>query len=138
MSKLDEDLAEARRLGYGVWYGRYKADHPGEPAAAKTVVEEVTEADPLDGICDICGKPYRKYNSQQKRCSGECSEVYHRRHASERYRKNAGMNMNVVRCPICGTEFQTHHRAQKYCCKACQRARSAQQKRMKRSQEEQK
>ena len=138
MSNLDRDLAEANRLGYGVWYGRYKADHPGEPVAAKpVVVEEVTEADLLDGICEICGKPFRKYNSQQKRCSGGCSEVAHRRMMAEKYRKKNVITEKLT-CPKCAAVFLPVHRSQKYCCRSCQRKEEYARKRMKRSKEDNK
>lgn len=120
MSSLDEDLKEAKRLGYGVWYGRYKADHPGEPVAAKTVVQEVPEEDPRYGVCEVCGNPFRKYNRHQKRCGGECTEIYHRRLDAERYRQKTRIKENRT-CPVCAAVFLLNNRSQKYCGSTCRR-----------------
>ncbi len=40
MDNLDRDVREARRLGYGVRYGRYKADHPHTKPDPNAQVEE--------------------------------------------------------------------------------------------------
>lgn len=122
MSNLDYDIAMAQKLGYGVFYGRYKADHPGEPVEKEPEPEPepelpVQEAG-ADAECPICGKAFRRWNRQHRYCSGECLEESRRRYSAERYRKK--MPPIVPRmCPICQTEFLPKHRGRKYCGKEC-------------------
>ena len=100
MSNLDRDLAEAKRLGYGVWYGRYKADHP-EPVvkpAPEPEPEPVVEEEPNDAVCVICGKPFHKYKLHQKYCSVPCSEEANRRRSKAKYEKNAPIKEKLT-CP---------------------------------------
>ena len=129
MSNLDKDLAEAKRLGYGVWYGRYKADHPGTPVV-KPEPEPVVEEEPPDAVCDICGKPFLKYNYRQKYCSRECSEEANRRRSNAKYRQKAPFTQ--LTCSYCVIVFLPSNRAQKFCSSECQRLNEIEKKREKR------
>lgn len=121
MSNLDRDLAEAKRLGYGVWYGRYKADYPGEPVVKpEPEPEPVVEEEPLDAVCALCGQPFHKYNMYHKYCSVACSEEANRRRSRDKYRRKEPITEKIT-CPVCGIVFLPTHRAQKYCDKACRR-----------------
>lgn len=133
MSNLDRDLAEAKRLGYGVWYGRYKADHPGEPVVKpepEPEPEPVVEEKPPDAVCALCGKPFRKCKSHQNYCSWECSEEANRRRSNARYRRKAPITEKIT-CPVCGIVFLPTNRAQKYCGKVCSREAELEAKRAK-------
>ena len=136
MSSLDEDLKEAQRLGYGVWYGRYKADHPGVPRAVPVEVEEPEPED--DGYrpnanCLNCGKAFRKYNTQHRYCSGDCREKAGNRRTLANYHVRKEPIAPRV-CPNCEKEFLPWHRGVRFCCRQCQRA--AEYKRNKNKQEE--
>lgn len=74
MDNLERDSAEALRPGYGVHYGRYKADHPHtregtEPSESVTL--------PNDTIpCRYCGKLFAAeesgYTKNARFCSEDC------------------------------------------------------------------
>ena len=69
MDRLTRDVLEAERLGYGVHYGHYKADHPhtGDPGPRKI------DPGSVECICTQCGKKYTKpRNSARHFCSNEC------------------------------------------------------------------
>ena len=128
MSSLDEDLKEAQRLGYGVWYGRYKADHPGVPRAVPVEVEEQPDA-----VCAICGKHFYRNRGNKKYCGGACNEEANRRRTAAKQRQKRPEMLPRI-CPHCGKEFQPWHRGVRFCCKQCQMA--AWYKRKKNTQEE--
>ena len=67
MDNLDRDIREAQRLGYGVHYGRNKADHPH------------TKPVPIDGqlsgvfyTCSYCGEQFKPNAKTNKYCNVEC------------------------------------------------------------------
>lgn len=79
MSNLDRDVREAARLGYGVHYGRYKADHPHTAPAVEDGPPEKTVA------CGHCGSLFvpKRYNQRY------CCDVCKFRHNNwEAYRRN--------------------------------------------------
>ena len=135
MSNLDRDMAEANRLGYGVWYGRYKADHPAVPdEEPEQQGEPAAKENPNDAVCVICGKQFRKRKMTQKYCGMACWEEANRRRSKARYENNAP-RIKKLTCPCCGIVFLPRSRAQKYCSRECQRENETEKKRMKRYQE---
>lgn len=135
MSNLDRDLAEANRLGYGVWYGRYKADHPAVPVEEpEPEVEPLVKEDPNDAVCVICGMHFRKRRLTQKYCGMACSEEANRRRSKAKFERNAPI-IKELTCPYCGIVFLPMNRAQKYCSRECQRGNDNEKKRMKKYQE---
>ena len=90
MSNLDRDIKEAERLGYGVHYGQYKADHPGElPKAEEELPEETTK-------CAECGELFVPRKENQLYCCIRCKErnrnraAYLRRHGIAESEEVAG------------------------------------------------
>ena len=87
MAKLDNidlDMRDAARLGYGVQYGRFKADHPftkdaneekligkknKQPATEKISIKQVYEK-----ICPVCGKKFTATNKLKKYCCPQCRD----------------------------------------------------------------
>jgi hypothetical protein len=87
MAKLDNidlDMRDAARLGYGVQYGRFKADHPftkdaneerltgkqkKQPAPEKVSIKQVHEK-----LCPICGKKFITTTKLKKYCCPKCRE----------------------------------------------------------------
>lgn len=128
MSNLDRDLAEARKLGYGVWYGRYKADHPSAPEVMAPEVQLPCEEDPAYGCCPVCGKRFKKFSRMHRYCSGECKEVANRRRTAAKYHANAPV-IHQQECPHCAKVFLPSHRRQKYCCSDCRLDAERQRKR---------
>ena len=126
LDNLDRDVREARRLGYGCHYGRYKADRPHtrelppeEPveAAAGTVPEwELSR-------CRNCGKPFRSNKSTRLYCSPQCRKLrkaaqdlqYSRRRAEQRRLARE----HVTTCGFCGEEFCAEKASQVYCSRSC-------------------
>lgn len=73
MSNLDYDIAMAQKLGYGVWYGRYKADHP----YTKDEEQEEIVYDKGVGACEYCGRLFRKDRGMRRRfCNDQCRYQY--------------------------------------------------------------
>lgn len=72
MTNLDRDIRMAEKLGYGVHYGLYKADHPH----TKDIEVDVRIADPRK--CLNCGAVFYTEIKNKKYCSTHCQ-------------KNAGM-----------------------------------------------
>lgn len=69
LDNIERDSAMAMKLGYGVHYGRYKADHPH--TRSEEPEKKLTEdAKP----CVRCGKLFepRKSGQEQKFCCEQC------------------------------------------------------------------
>lgn len=60
-------------------------------------------------VCKVCGKEFRPYSSNQKRCS-ICMEV-------PRYKKHN--TLHKVICCVCGKEFETLLYNKKFCSPYC-------------------
>ena len=82
---LDLDVHRAQLLGYGIHYGRYKADHPN------TKQYDPVTTEPQDGskhrVCPVCGNrfPIGKRQGCRRFCSDECYREHGRQCARQRY-----------------------------------------------------
>lgn len=77
MSNLDKDIMMAEKLGYGIHYGRYKADHP------HTQHEEETQE--AKATCLLCGNSINRPRHNQKYCCTRCQHIAGmRRHLKKR------------------------------------------------------
>ena len=82
---LDLDVRRAQLLGYGIHYGRYKADHPN------TKQYETEPPEPQDSlktrVCPVCGNrfPIGKRQCCRRYCSDECYKEQCRRCQMKRY-----------------------------------------------------
>lgn len=118
MDNIEKDVAAALRLGYGVWYGRYKVDYPN---TADHSVDAVP--DPLDDepprYCRNCGKMFAPRDGHQVFCTEECR--LERRRIRERMKRSAAEKHPVgeVHCPICGKVAPKMTIKQIYCGKSC-------------------
>lgn len=89
MDNIERDVVAAMRLGYGVHYGRYKADHPHTKIEPEP--EEIDVSDIKFISCGYCGKQFspflegRSHNS--KYCSRECYRNVGRERARSRYHR---------------------------------------------------
>lgn len=115
MDNLDRDIREAQRLGYGVHYGRYKADHPH------------TREDPLDvarpmklRTCKQCGKEYAydRTNGLGYFCSKACKNAHYAKANAEAQRR-CRLRLEEKACPVCEKSFKPGHRDQIYCGRNC-------------------
>lgn len=82
MDNLERDSLRALELGYGVHYGRYKADHPHTAPGEE---EPDYEAQGYKN-CPECGKLFLPKRNQV-RCSIECTHNYNCRKSAERQRR---------------------------------------------------
>ena len=82
---LDRDSAEAMRLGYGVHYGRYKADHPHTRDRA----EPESDSPGTVRCCPQCGKRFTVGSGQNRRvyCCDECRKAFQSAAYARRYRE---------------------------------------------------
>lgn len=78
MSNLDHDIREAARLGYGVHYGRYKADHPHAAQDQDDGQPEKTAK------CAECGSLFVPKKVNQLYCCTACKS---RRSNRDAYRR---------------------------------------------------
>lgn len=79
---IDLDMEDAERLGYGVHYGRYKADHPYTKDAnedrlypkkkQKHQQEQLQVRAVYENVCPICGKKFTTGNCKKICCSDDC------------------------------------------------------------------
>lgn len=78
MDNLEKDVAAAMRLGYGVHYGRYKADHPN--------TKEDAGEDPGNRKCRNCGEPIRATGLRNRRlyCDDRCRKAYNYKMAQQK------------------------------------------------------
>ena len=130
MSNLEEDIAKAAALGMS--YGRYKMEHPQEPAVKPV---EVVDDEPPNAECGICGKPFRRRSGRQKYCCWECSYEALKRRSDAQYQKKSPRKGKVT-CPVCGILFRPRHGSQKYCSVVCRGENEKETKRTRRYREE--
>lgn len=65
-------------------------------------------------ICKECGKKIENPNYRRKFCSPECRLAYFQRVNNEKRRATIGTR--IVKCRICGKEFEVTAKSQKRCC----------------------
>jgi ribosomal protein L37AE/L43A len=77
LDNIDLDMIDADRLGYGVQYGRFKADHPftkeaNEPrlAGRKQIKECVKKVYVFN--CPTCGEEFTTTNKNRVYCCDKC------------------------------------------------------------------
>lgn len=98
LDNLDLDVADAMRLGYGVHYGKFKADHPYTKDANEERLQEARKkrrapAAPkgpklYDKVCPACGKKFTTQRHDRKYCGDECkTKVGAKKYCEERKRK---------------------------------------------------
>lgn len=88
MAKLDNidlDMRDADRLGYGVQYGRYKADHPFTKDANEARISGKQGTQPAkqyisikrvhEKTCPICRKKFTTTTKLKKYCCERCREM---------------------------------------------------------------
>lgn len=106
---LDKDTARAMALGYGVHYGRYKADYPN---TADEIPEEPKKLK-YTKICLNCGMEFHPNRSDRKYCCEECRWEYTHKHR----RKRPEMRRRET-CKLCGKVI-TKPRMRSYCSLDC-------------------
>lgn len=121
MDNLARDAMRMKALGYGVHYGRYKADYPHTADARRDPAPVATSA---TKVCENCGNTFsldgRPRNA--KYCSDFCYRQANNRRARDRARAKAGITDDDLRvCSVCGKEFRLEgrHAGCKYCSDEC-------------------
>lgn len=121
MDNLARDMIWAKELGYGVHYGRYKADHPN--TSGMKVKSSPEEADDTR-VCKNCGNTFHLNGRSASAlyCDDFCYRQMNARRAKQRAREKSGITDDELRvCPNCGKEFRLNgrHASCKYCSDAC-------------------
>lgn len=119
MDNLSRDMIRAKALGYGVHYGKYKADHPGPTVITRPEVQEEEIK-----ICAYCGEPFSLIgrSRRSKYCSNTCFSVSNKKRAREKAREKSGISDDEIRiCAYCGKEFRLggRHGSSKCCSGEC-------------------
>lgn len=85
MTNLDKDIRRAEKLGYGVHYGAYKADHPN------TKEPEPQEIDPRVKACRHCGRLFREDRGHRRIfCNDDCRIQHNAQKEYEKKGRRAG------------------------------------------------
>lgn len=74
LDNIDLDMINADRLGYGVQYGRYKADHPFTKEANEPILsgkKKICIKQVYEHTC-ICGMKFTTTNKNKLYCSERC------------------------------------------------------------------
>lgn len=77
LDNIEMDMIEAERLGYGVQYGRYKADYPFTKEANEERRKRKPKTKPVQIYvfnCPVCGKEFTTSRRNKKYCSEYCKE----------------------------------------------------------------
>lgn len=116
MDRIEYDVMEAERLGYGVHYGHYKADHPisdfnpDAPQKPKTLPSRK---------CKECEKEFTPERPNMWYC---CEDCRNRRNARLGYHKKKNrkkLSKGPAVCPVCGSDFFRKYIYTETCCRAC-------------------
>lgn len=116
MDNLDRDIREAQRLGYGVHYGRYKADHPHTKPVPIDVSAKGSK--PQVRICKECGCQFEKRKGIYDFCSDRCRGI-HRRKMNLDAQHRCRSNREPRNCQHCGNPFLPTYKDQIYCGRSC-------------------
>lgn len=94
IDNLEMDTKRALDLGYGVQYGRFKADYP------HTMDEPIIREEDM-GNCQWCGELFYKRRKDLKFCCDACRLKY--RHANKRNGDTRNQKrVKIKNCLICG------------------------------------
>lgn len=116
MDNLSRDVREAMRLGYGVHYGRYKADYPY--TADHSVENPEQKAQIIR--CKHCGREFEQMHKNRQYCSDECKELEKEKCRRQRESRPELPTGEAI-CPVCGGVFiRTSKNVRKqYCSQSC-------------------
>ena len=123
MDNLDRDIREAQRLGYGVHYGMYKADHPHTrdipmDVAVAPPKQKSAEAAVAPKICRHCGKEFYVTRNLRSFCSESCKRLHSSQLAVERTQRKLQKKAQRT-CKLCGKAFVPAVKTQVYCGRSC-------------------
>lgn len=115
MDNLDNDTRLAMAFGYGVHYGRFKADYPNTREKEILIPKKVETAK-----CLWCGSEFPATKRGRRFCKEQCAHNYYtaRRRAGEPPDPDKIRRKN---CKICGKEM-IRQRNRTYCSPECQEA----------------
>lgn len=106
LDNLELDSRRAMELGYGVHYGRYKADHPH---TAEDDEDEEVLWEGYENECFNCGTIFRTTRRDKVYCCEECRLRHGKKEKKKRPKR--------THCPICGQELDAGKRV--YCSREC-------------------
>jgi hypothetical protein len=81
---IDLDVMDAQRLGYGVHYGNYKADHPYTAAANEARLQPARKPSTTTGaklykkVCPVCNRQFTAQRKDRKYCSDRCQYMHYK------------------------------------------------------------
>lgn len=77
LDNIDLDMIDADRLGYGVQYGRYKADHPFTKEANEQRLsgkKKISIKQVYENTCLVCGMKFTTTNKNKLYCGSRCRD----------------------------------------------------------------
>lgn len=105
---LELDTKRALQLGYGVRYGRYKADYPN------TKDYEPFKKIPI-AYCIGCGAEFVKNRKDRTYCSDDCRCQHYKRKENRVLNKK---RMRLENCQLCGKPIEDR-KMRRYCSIEC-------------------
>ena len=116
MDRLTYDVREAERLGYGVHYGHYKADHPisdfdpDAPQKPKTLPPRK---------CKECQAEFIPPRPNAWYCCDDCRDRRNARLGYQKRKKRKHFPKGQAVCPVCGSDFYRKHSYTETCSRTC-------------------
>ena len=113
MDRLEMDSILMEKMGYGIHYGKYKADHPHTEELAHFLQGKPEEKK----SCAFCGKEFKSNDRRKIYCNDDCKV----RAREKRKQDNKRANM---KCVVCGKWLEGKRKV--YCSDECYYSRYAQ------------
>ena len=106
MDRLELDSILMKKLGYGVHYGKYKADHPHTEDLAGLILGEKEEKK----TCAFCGKEFKSGDRRKMYCNDDCKGRAREKRKQEKKRAK-------MKCIVCGRQLEGRRKV--YCSDEC-------------------
>ena len=116
MDRIEYDVMEAERLGYGIHYGHYKADHP----ISDWTPEIANRPKPIPPRkCKECETEFIPDRPNMWYCCDDCRNRRNARLGYQKRKKRKHFPKGQAVCPVCGSDFYRKHIYTETCSRTC-------------------
>ena len=113
MDRLEMDSVLMEKMGYGIHYGKYKADHPRTEELAHFLQGKPEEKK----SCAFCGREFKSNDRRKIYCNDDCKVRAREKRKQESKRAK-------MKCVVCGKRLDGKRKV--YCSDECYFDRSKQ------------
>ena len=113
MDRLEMDSVLMEKMGYGVHYGKYKANHPHTEELAHFQAGKPEEK----RQCAFCGKEFESNDRRKMYCDDDCK-------VRARNKRKSDSKRAKMKCVVCGKRLDGRRNV--YCSDECYYERSKQ------------